>query len=81
VYRLLVEAMEKSGRVALAQLVSYGQERLVLIRPCKGGLVLQVMFFANEVRDFNQIANAFSPATFGCFCALLHRQIRSTRTR
>ena len=57
-YRLLSEAMEKSGRVALAQMVSYGQERFVLIGPCKGGLVLQIMFFANEVRDFDQIPKA-----------------------
>jgi DNA end-binding protein Ku len=54
-YRLLAEAMDKSGRVAIAEMVSYGKERLVLIRPAKGGLVLQVMFYANEVRDFDQI--------------------------
>jgi DNA end-binding protein Ku len=53
-YRLLAEAMEKSGRVAIAGMVSYCKERLVLIRPVKSGLVLQVMFYAEEVRDFDQ---------------------------
>ena len=32
-YRLLAEAMGKSGRVAIAELVSRGKEQLVLIRP------------------------------------------------
>jgi DNA end-binding protein Ku len=57
-YRLLAEAMEKSGRVALAEMVSHGKEKLVLIRPSKGGLILQTMFYANEIRDFNEIAKA-----------------------
>jgi DNA end-binding protein Ku len=52
-YRLLAEAMEKSARVALAEMVSHGKERLVLIRSAKGGLVLQVMFYADEIRDFD----------------------------
>jgi len=55
-YRLLADAMEKSGRVALAEMVSRGKEKLVLIRPSKGGLILQTMFYANEIRDFNEIA-------------------------
>jgi DNA end-binding protein Ku len=48
--------MEKSGRVALAEMVSHGEEKLVLIRPREGGLVLQIMFYADEIRDFDQIA-------------------------
>jgi non-homologous end joining protein Ku len=32
-YRRLAEAMAKSGRVAIAELVSRGKEQLVLIRP------------------------------------------------
>jgi DNA end-binding protein Ku len=54
-YRLLADAMGKSGRVALAEMVSHGKEKLVLIRPSKGGLVLQTMFYGNEIRDFNEI--------------------------
>src|SRR5206468_7427046 len=48
--------MNKSGRVALAEMVSHGKEKLVLIRPFKGGLVLQTMFYANEIRDLSEIA-------------------------
>jgi DNA end-binding protein Ku len=50
--------MEKSGRVALAEMVSGGKEKLVLIRPSRGGLVLQTMFYANEIRDFDQVPKA-----------------------
>jgi hypothetical protein len=36
-YRLLANAIAKSGRVAIAELVSRSKEQLVLIRPyCKG---------------------------------------------
>jgi DNA end-binding protein Ku len=54
-YRLLADAMAKSGRVVIAELVSRGKEQLVLIRPHKKGLVLHTMYYADEVRDFNQL--------------------------
>ena len=37
-YRLLADAMAKSSRVAIAELVSRGKEQLVLIRPYSKGL-------------------------------------------
>jgi DNA end-binding protein Ku len=54
-YRLLADAMAKSGRVAIAELVSRGKEQLVLIRPYRKGLVLHTMYFGDEVRDFKQV--------------------------
>lgn len=40
----------------------------MLIRPSKGGLILQTMFYADEARDFDQISKAedvsLSPAEF-----------------
>ena len=54
-YKLLAEAMAKSGRVAVAELVSRGKEQLVLIRPYRKGLVLHSMYYRDEVRDFNQV--------------------------
>jgi DNA end-binding protein Ku len=53
-YRLLADAMAKSGRVAIAELVNRGKEQLVLIRPYRKGLVLHTMYYGNEVRDFKQ---------------------------
>jgi DNA end-binding protein Ku len=54
-YRLLADAMEKGGRVALATFVMRGKESLVLIRSAGGGLMLHTMYFADEVRDFGEI--------------------------
>jgi DNA end-binding protein Ku len=54
-YRLLAEAMEKAGQVALAKYVMRGKESLVLIRPSQNGLMLHAMYFADEVRNFDEI--------------------------
>ncbi|HEY7436107.1 MAG TPA: Ku protein [Methylomirabilota bacterium] len=54
-YRLLADAMGKSGRVALATFVMRGKESLVLVRPAQDGLMLHTMYFADEVRDFGEI--------------------------
>ena len=54
-YRLLTDAMAKSGRVAVATFVMRGKESLVLIRPSSDGLMLHTMFFADEVRNFGEI--------------------------
>jgi DNA end-binding protein Ku len=57
-YRLLVDALVKSERAAIAQLVSRGKEQLVLIRPYENGLIMHSLYYANEVRNFAEIAKA-----------------------
>ncbi len=54
-YQLLAEAMRDTGMVALAQHVSRGKERLVLIRPYGDGLSLHTLYYADEVRAFDEI--------------------------
>ena len=54
-YRLLSDAMTASGRVALAKFVMRGKESLVLIRAAQGGLMLHTMYFADEVRSFDEV--------------------------
>jgi DNA end-binding protein Ku len=54
-YRLLTEAMAKSNRVALAKFVMRGKENLVLIRPSQEGLMLHLMYFSDEIRNFAEI--------------------------
>jgi DNA end-binding protein Ku len=51
-YALLREAMERENKVAIASLVMRNKEYLVSIRPAPrdGVLVLQTMYFADEVR-------------------------------
>lgn len=48
-YRLLVEAMERSGRVAIATFVLRSRQNLAALRPRDGMLVLSTMHFAEEV--------------------------------
>jgi DNA end-binding protein Ku len=54
-YRLLADAMSKSNRVALAKYVMRGKENLVLVRPAQDGLMLHMMYFADEIRNFAEI--------------------------
>ena len=54
-YRLLAETLDKTGCVAIAQTVFHEKESLVAVRSMENGLVMQFMYFANEVRDFEQI--------------------------
>ena len=49
-YRLLHDAMRQAGRSALAKWTWKARQHVVQLRPADGGLVLQQLFFANEVR-------------------------------
>ncbi len=57
-YRLLTDTMAQVGRVALAKFVLRGKENLVIIRPMGNGLTMHTMYFANEVRNFDDIPKA-----------------------
>ena len=59
-YRLLADAMTQAGKVALAKFVMRGKENLVLIRSAQNGLMLHTMYFADEVRNFDEIAKGES---------------------
>jgi DNA end-binding protein Ku len=59
-YRLLAEALAKTQRAAVAELVSRGKEQIVVIRPYLGGLVLHGIYYQNEIRDVTQIPRAES---------------------
>jgi DNA end-binding protein Ku len=55
-YRLLSEAMRRSGRTALARYAARGKQYLVQIRPLpEGGLVMQTLLYADEVRPFSEV--------------------------
>jgi DNA end-binding protein Ku len=62
-YLLLSDVMKHQGKVAIAQWSTKGREHLCCIRPYQGGLLLQILFYANEIRDFSQIEVAPIPAT------------------
>ena len=50
-YRLLVDAMDDAGKVAIARVVLRSKENLVAIRPRDGVLAMETMLFADEVID------------------------------
>jgi DNA end-binding protein Ku len=50
-YALLRDAMEDANRAAIGTLVMRNKEYLATIRPRDGLLVLETMYFADEVRD------------------------------
>jgi DNA end-binding protein Ku len=54
-YKLLVEAMKQAGMVAVGRFATRGRQQLVLIRPMEAGLVLHGLYYADEVRSFDDI--------------------------
>jgi DNA end-binding protein Ku len=50
-YRLLLDAMEQAGKVAVAKVVIRSKESLVAIRPIGDVLEMATMLFADEVAD------------------------------
>jgi DNA end-binding protein Ku len=49
-YRLLVRALEETGRVAIAKVVIRNKQHLAAVRPYEGVLLLETMYYSDEVR-------------------------------
>lgn len=54
-YRLLCDAMKKTGRVAVAKWAARGKQYLVLLRPVKNVIVLQQLHYPDEVRALDEV--------------------------
>src|SRR5881275_2996679 len=54
-YALLAKALEQTGRWALAKYAARGKQYLVIIRPLGKGLVMQQLFYPNEIRSFEEL--------------------------
>jgi DNA end-binding protein Ku len=54
-YRLLAEAMKETGRAGLARYSARGKDQLVLLRPFEGGLIMQQLRYADELRSFSEV--------------------------
>jgi DNA end-binding protein Ku len=54
-YRLLAEALRRSGKAALARYAARGKGYLVLLRPSGGRLVMQELLHADEVRPVEEV--------------------------
>lgn len=54
-YALLLQAMRRASRVAIGRFVLRSRPHLVAIRPVEGALVLQTLFFSDEVREPKEV--------------------------
>ena len=48
-YRLLLDALEQTGQAAIAKIVIRDKQHLACVRPDTGALVLQTMYYADEI--------------------------------
>jgi len=64
-YHLLAGTMRDTGKVAVGRFWTRGKEQLVLVRPYRSGLLLHYVYYANEVRAWEEIdtgaTNTFKP--------------------
>jgi DNA end-binding protein Ku len=54
-FRLLVRALEETGKVAIAKIVIRNKQHLAALRPWNGMLLLETMYYADEVRQPEQV--------------------------
>jgi DNA end-binding protein Ku len=54
-YTLLVRALEETGKVAIAKVVIRNKQHLAAVRPVDGRLVLETMYYADEVRKPDEV--------------------------
>jgi DNA end-binding protein Ku len=50
-YRLLLSALEDTGKVGIAKVVIRNKQHLACLRPWQGTVVLETMYFADEIRQ------------------------------
>jgi len=54
-YSLLAKALEQTGRWALAKYAARGKGYLVILRPLGNGIVMQQLFYPNEIRSMDEL--------------------------
>lgn len=54
-YRLLSTAMKETGMVAVAKYAARGKQYLVMIRPHENGLMMEQLYYPDELRTFEEV--------------------------
>jgi len=57
-YRLLVRALEETGKVGIAKVVIRNKQHLACLRPYEELLLLETMYYADEVRELERVDGA-----------------------
>lgn len=81
-YRLLAEALERSDKLAVGRFAQRGKDNLVLVRPYKKGLILHEVYYADEVRSFDEVetggAFEFKPIELDLADKLIEQLVQET---
>jgi len=54
-YRLLGAALRQTNRVAIAKHATRGKQFIVMIRPHEEGLLMEQLYYADEIRSFDEV--------------------------
>lgn len=54
-YRLLAAALRHTNRVAIAKHATRGKQYVVMIRPHENGLLMEQLYYADEIRPFSEV--------------------------
>ncbi len=54
-YRLLGAALKETDRVAIAKHATRGKQYIVMIRPHEQGLLMEQLYYADEIRAFDEV--------------------------
>lgn len=54
-YTLLAGAMARTGRIAIGLYGERGEERLAMLRPHKGGIVMHQLYFAEDIQSITEV--------------------------
>ena len=54
-YKLLAEALKKTNRVAIGQYAARGKQYLIMVRPLDGGLAMEQLRYADEIRKISEV--------------------------
>ena len=54
-YRLLSAALQQTHRVAIAKHATRGKQYIVMIRPHEEGLLMEQLYYADEIRSFDEV--------------------------
>jgi DNA end-binding protein Ku len=60
-YSLLTKALQQTGRWALAKYAARGKQYLVILRPLENGIVMQQLFYPNEIRSMGELDLSDAP--------------------
>lgn len=61
-YRVVRDALRQSQKVGLGQLTLHGREYLCAVRPCGDGLLMETLFYADEIKDAEPLFSSIEDA-------------------